>query len=95
MYNNKGSHGNKHGDEKLHIQFLSTNPTMPSRGTVDSAGLDLFSAVVIIVNPHNISIVPTDIAIQCPNGTYFRVATRSSFAAQGFDFKGRAIDTDY
>ena len=94
-YNNEGSHGNKRGDQFLHVQLLSRNATMPSKGTVDSAGLDIFSAVDIIVKPHDSTIVPTDIAVQCPRGTYFRLATRSSFAAKGLDCKGGVIDPDY
>ncbi len=79
----------------LHVQLLTTKAKMPSKGTVDSAGLAIFSAVDIIVKPRDITIVPTDIAIQCPKGTYFRLATRSSFAAKNLDCKGGVIDPDY
>ena len=69
-YNNKGSHENKCDDQFLHVQLLSTNITMPSKGTMDSAGLNLFSAVDIIVKPCDITIVPTYIAFQCQKGAY-------------------------
>ena len=94
-YNNEPSRGNRRGDSFLHVQLLSESAKLPTRGTQDSAGLDLFSAVDTVLPPKSITVIPTDIAIQCPKGTYMRIATRSSLALKGLDCRAGVIDPDY
>ena len=94
-YNNEPSRGNRRGYSFLHVQLLNDSAKIPTRGTKDSAGLDLFSAVEIVLPPNAITVIPTDIAIQCPKGTYMSIATRSSLALKGLDCRAGVIDPDY
>ena len=62
-YANEGSKGNKRGDPYLHVQLLSKDAKLPTKGTAHSVGLDLYSAAEVVLSPQAITIVPTDIAI--------------------------------
>lgn len=80
----------------LFIKKLSNNATVPTRGSELAAGLDLYSAVDIIIPSHGKSIVMTDISISIPEGYYGRIAPRSGLAAKHFiDVGAGVIDQDY
>lgn len=83
-------------DTVLKVQLLSTNGTIPTRGSTEAAGLDLYSAHTTIIQPHKRALIPTDIAIECPIGTYLRIAPRSGLAVKkGIDVLAGVIDSDY
>ena len=50
---------------KLKIKRLSKNATIPVRSSQYAAGLDLFSAESLIVDPQECKRVKTDIAVEC------------------------------
>jgi dUTP pyrophosphatase len=80
----------------LFIKKLSNNATVPTRGSELAAGLDLYSAVDIIIPSHGKSVVMTDISISIPEGYYGRIAPRSGLAAKHFiDVGAGVIDQDY
>lgn len=80
----------------LFIKKLSDNATVPTRGSELAAGLDLYSAVDIIIPSHGKSVVMTDISISIPEGYYGRIAPRSGLAAKHFiDVGAGVIDQDY
>ncbi len=80
----------------LFVKKLSNNAILPTRGSVLSAGLDLYSAVDIIVPSKGKAIAVTDISISIPDGYYGRVAPRSGLAAKHFiDVGAGVIDQDY
>ena len=80
----------------LFIKKLSDNATVPTRGSELAAGLDLYSAVDIIISSHGKSVVMTDISISIPEGYYGRIAPRSGLAAKHFiDVGAGVIDQDY
>jgi len=54
----------------LQVQLLTPQATLPTRGTPDSAGLDLYSATQVDLPPGVPTAVPTDIAVCPPPGTY-------------------------
>lgn len=61
-----------------------------------AAGYDLFSASDALIPSKGKAIVPTDISISIPSGTYARIAPRSGLAAKHFiDVGAGVIDFDY
>lgn len=68
---------------------------LPTRGTKQSAGLDIRSTIDTIIPPHQRTPVPTGIKIRPLIGTYCRIAPRSGLAIKGIDIAARVIDRDY
>lgn len=69
---------------------------LPTRGTPDSAGLDLYAAETVVVSPGKVNRVPTDIRMALPRGTYGQIAARSGLAAKyGYQILAGVIDRDY
>ncbi|CAG8672355.1 24540_t:CDS:2, partial [Dentiscutata erythropus] len=62
---------------KLLVKRLSEKAKLPERASPQAAGYDLFSAVEMVVPAKGKALVPTDISIALPEGTYGRVAPRS------------------
>jgi dUTP pyrophosphatase len=52
----------------LLVKLLSSNATMPSKGSVDSAGYDLYASDEVIIKSKDRALVPTDISIALPPG---------------------------
>jgi dUTP pyrophosphatase len=80
----------------LTVQRLSDKAKLPVRGSEFAAGLDLSSAVDLVVKAGERAIVATDLRIACPAGTYARIAPRSGLAAKyGIDVGAGVVDADY
>jgi dUTP pyrophosphatase len=80
----------------LRICKLSENAITPTRGSDQAAGLDLYSASTIEIAPKQKALVSTGLAIECPYGTYGRIAPRSGLAVKYFiDVGAGVIDSDY
>lgn len=81
----------------LRIQRLSPHATLPTRGSPYAAGLDLHSACSLVIPPNGgRAVVPTDLSIACPPGTYARIAPRSGLAVKkGIDVGAGVVDADY
>lgn len=80
----------------LAIKRLSEHATLPKRGSDLAAGLDLCSAKKMTIPKGERALVPTDLAIACPPGTYARIAPRSGLALKkGIDVGAGVIDADY
>jgi len=83
-------------DIKLYVKKLSDNAVIPTRGSSQAAGYDLSSAVECVVPARGKALVPTDLAIALPEGTYGRVAPRSGLAwKHSIDTGAGVIDQDY
>ena len=83
---------------ELLIQKLHQHSTIPSRSTNESVGYDLHycGEKDITLLPGTITRVPTGIAIQCPTGTYGRIAPRSGLTVkQNLHTLAGVIDPDY
>jgi dUTP pyrophosphatase len=81
---------------QLKIKKLSEHAIPPSRSHVTDAGWDLFSAYDYEIPPHGKELVKTDIAVAVPNGTYGRVAPRSSLAwNHHIDVGAGVVDSGY
>lgn len=80
----------------LKVKKLSKHAILPTRGSPFAAGYDLSSASDLVIPAHGKGIVPTDLAIAVPAGTYGRVAPRSGLAWKNFIGVGAGvIDADY
>ena len=84
----------------LKVQLLNENAKLPTKGTKDSAGYDLYacldSRLPLAILPKERVVVPTGIAITTPEGTYARIAPRSGLAVKhGLDVGAGVVDHDY
>ena len=68
----------------LFVKKLSEFAKLPTRGSKGAAGYDLCSAYDLVLPANGKAIVPTDLSIMLPQGTYGRVAPRSGLAAKHF-----------
>ncbi|KAI3873824.1 hypothetical protein MKW92_052188 [Papaver armeniacum] len=80
----------------LRVKKLSEKAVLPSRGSSLSAGYDLSSAAEMTVPARGKSLIPTDLSIAVPQGTYARVAPRSGLTwKHSIDVGAGVIDADY
>lgn len=80
----------------LRVQLLSNLGRVPTKGSSDAAGFDLYSAVATTIPAKTRVLVKTDIAIAVPAGCYGRVASRSGLSVKhGIEVGAGVIDKDY
>ena len=80
----------------LKVVKLSEHAKLPSRGSCQAAGLDLYSAQHCLLKPWSKEVIDTDIQIQLPSECYGRIAPRSSLAAKhSLDVGAGVIDPDF
>lgn len=89
---------------RLKVQFVvqmipfcvSRDATLPTRGTTQAAGLDLYASADAIVPPRGQKEVSTGVSVQIPNGFFGSIRSRSGLAFKSgiFAFDG-TIDADY
>lgn len=66
----------------MKIKLLSENATLPTRAYPTDSGLDLYTAVNVLIRPGKTVIIPTDIAIQLPPNTEAQVRPRSGVTSK-------------
>eukprot|EP00523_Entomoneis_sp_CCMP467_P011085 CAMPEP_0168721646 /NCGR_PEP_ID=MMETSP0724-20121128/2191_1 /TAXON_ID=265536 /ORGANISM="Amphiprora sp., Strain CCMP467" /LENGTH=220 /DNA_ID=CAMNT_0008768297 /DNA_START=16 /DNA_END=678 /DNA_ORIENTATION=+ len=80
----------------LAFKRLSETAVLPQRGSELAAGLDLCASRSMTIPKGERALVPTDLAVACPPGTYARIAPRSGLALKkGIDVGAGVIDADY
>ena len=79
----------------MQVVLLTENATLPTQGTPGSIGYDLYATDDYCVFQGSCRLIPLDIAIKLPRGTYGRIAPRSSLALKMIDVGGGVIDPDY
>lgn len=80
----------------LKIRLLSNQAKMPTKTTSQSVGYDLYSARQLTVEPGHRALIPIDIAVTPPPGTYIQIASRSDLATKHqIDTTAGVIDVDY
>ena len=85
-----------HNNPKLLVKRLSSNATLPTRGSEEAAGYDLYSAEDYIMLPRSKALIKTDLQIAVPYGCYGRIAPRSGFAwKKHTDIGAGVVDSDY
>ena len=83
-------------DTTLRFNKLHPEATLPSRGSKDACGLDIYSLEDVSVPVGKRVAVGTGLAVSLPSGFYGRVAPRSGLALKfGIDVLAGVIDADY
>ncbi|RKP27878.1 dUTP diphosphatase [Syncephalis pseudoplumigaleata] len=78
------------------VKRLSKKARLPKRSSTLAAGYDICSARNMVVPARGRAVVPTDLAMQIPLGTYGRIAPRSGLAVRkSIDVGAGVIDADY
>lgn len=65
------------GGENLNVKKLTQFATLPTRGSNQAAGYDLYSAYDVCIGAGEKALVKTDIAVALPEGCYGRVGEES------------------
>lgn len=89
--------------EPLKAKKLSSNAKLPTRGTKDSAGYDLYSAENVVIERMGQKLIKTDISVEIPSspfgpGTAMAgvIQSRSGWAVKkGIEKGAGLIDQDY
>ena len=80
--------------EKIRIKRLSDDALIPVRATEGAACFDLYTPREFAVQKGR-NIIPLDLSIELPAGTYAEIRPRSGFSAKGFeDVHGCRRDAD-
>ena len=84
-------------DREMEVYRLQPTASLPSRGSADATGFDLYSTDHYVVFPGQRVVVSTGIGLQrFPTGTYGRIAPRSGLAVKhGLDVLAGVVDPDY
>ena len=80
-------------DSTLQVELLKGQ--LPTRGSDQAAGLDLYACEDFTLRPHTRLLVSTGIKVKLPTGTYGRIAPRSGLSLKGIDVAAGVIDRDY
>ena len=81
---------------QLLVKKTNSNGIIPTRGSSNAIGLDLYSNETVVIPAGKQMIVSTGIAIKTPPGTYGRIAPRSGLAVKyGIHVGAGVIDPDY
>jgi dUTP pyrophosphatase len=84
------------GPVPLLVKKLSDKARLPTRGSAQAAGYDVYAARDTTVPARGKVLVDTDISIAVPLGTYGRIAPRSGLASKNYiDTGAGVIDADY
>ena len=82
--------------EQLRFKKLHADAKLPTRGSAEAAGLDLYAADSVTLAQGGRAAVRTGVAVAIPQGFYGRVAPRSGLAVRhGIDTMSGVIDSDY
>ena len=82
--------------DELLVKRLTQTATLPTRGSVQAAGLDLYADACVSIMPHSNNLVPTGISVLIPTGCYGRIAPRSGVSVKtGLIVNAGVIDSDY
>lgn len=80
----------------MFVQRLHEDAKLPTKGSIDAAGYDLYSLQTDVVPAGGRVLISTGLAIRVPVGTYGRIAPRSGLAVKhGIDVGAGVCDFDY
>lgn len=66
----------------LNIKLLSDNATIPTRAYGVSAGLDIYAAETVVIEPQEKILLATDIAVDIPEGYVGLLTSRSGVSSK-------------
>ena len=82
--------------ERLRFKRLQPEAKLPTRGSAQAAGLDIYALERVKLQPGARAAVSTGLSVAIPRGFYGRVAPRSGLAVRhGIDTMSGVIDSDY
>ena len=80
----------------MKIKLIDNNSRIPTRGSKEAAGYDLYSCEDCLVYPSERKLIRSGIILEIPEGYYGRIAPRSGLALRyGIDTLAGVIDSDY
>lgn len=82
-------------ENQFQVKLNYEDAQAPTRGSDEAAGYDLYSYENETVAPNQIKLFDTGISIKVPEGTYGRIAPRSSVSKKGILVNAGVIDRDY
>ena len=68
---------------------------LPHRASDGAAGYDLYAPAAVSLPPHQVTVIPLNIAVQIPPGFFMKIFGRSSLERKGVIALGGVIDSDY
>lgn len=77
------------------IKRLHADAKLPFYATSGAAGCDLYSVEQMVIAPGQTVKVPTGIALEIPDGYFFKIEGRSGLSSKGLIRSGGIIDSDY
>lgn len=81
---------------KINIKKTDAGAKIPTKGSQDCAGYDLYSNENVIVYEGERELIKTGVCIEIPPGYYGRIAPRSGLALKhGIDTMAGVIDADF
>ena len=94
--NCKNSCFSTHTVALLYVQPLKPEAHIPTKGTPESIGYDLYSTETIVILPSEQQMIGMGIAIQVPISTYGHIAPHSRLSVRhNIDIAAGVIDPDY
>src|SRR5262249_19819370 len=80
----------------MYIKLLREEAQVPKQGSEGAIGYDLYTVEDTTIVPGSCVAIPMCIAVKVPEGTYSRIAPRSSLAVKScIDVGAGVIDPDY
>lgn len=81
----------------MSLEFTIVNGVQPTRGSSNSAGLDIHANEAGVVRTGGRKLISTGVFLQnCPENVYLRIAPRSKLANKhGIDVLAGVVDPDY
>ena len=80
----------------LYVKRLSPKAIIPTRGSPQAAGLDLYASEGTVIPAKGRGLVKTDLSLAVPANHYGRIASRSGLALNsGLDVGAGVVDSDY
>jgi dUTP pyrophosphatase len=80
----------------MKVKLLTSAAKMPTSGSKEAAGYDLYSSEDAIIPPFGRLLISTGIAVAIPQKHYGRVAPRSGLAVHsGVNVLAGVVDSDY
>ena len=82
-------------EEQFQVKLNYEDAMVPTRGSSEAAGYDLYSYEEGRLMPHSTRLFDTGISFKVPLGTYGRIAPRSGLSKKGILVNAGVIDRDY
>jgi dUTP pyrophosphatase len=83
------------GSKMLQIKLNHVDSKMPTRGSKEAAGYDLYSYETKRILPGQTVLYDTGISFKVPIGTYGRIAPRSGISKKSIMVNAGVVDRDY